>query len=175
MKYTYQYLEDSWNDGYWNFIQSNLDKDLDWVALSSNPNITPDIIKNNPDKPWNQYHISLNPNTTNKPIQEYSTVPLHRLQRIAYRPGEQNIGQSLIWFSWCTNLTWEIIQNNPSSHKFLHWGYVSRNTMKRGKQTWINNKRLKIIKAFQIQRHWRNCSNNPEYKLTQKLINNRLT
>ena len=66
MRYTYKYLEDSWTDGYWNFIQSNLDKDLDWIALSSNPNITPDIIKNNPDKPWNQYHISLNQSQDDK-------------------------------------------------------------------------------------------------------------
>jgi hypothetical protein len=47
--------------------------------------------------------------------------------------------------------------------------------MELGKKEWINNKlRLHIIKALQIQRHWRNCSSNPEYKLAQKLIKNRL-
>ncbi len=45
------------------------------------------------------------------------------------------------------------------------------NTMEKDKENWINNHRLQIIKALQIQRHWRNCVSNPEYKLAQKLIN----
>ena len=44
-----------------------------------------------------------------------------------------------------------------------------------GKEKWINDKRLRIIKAFQIQRHWRNCSCNPEYKLAHKLIKERIS
>ena len=47
---------------------------------------------------------------------------------------------------------------------------ISKNTMENGKELWINNLRLKIIKALQIQRHWRNCTSNPEYKLAQKLL-----
>ena len=46
--------------------------------------------------------------------------------------------------------------------------------MKKGKEHWIDDLRLKIIKAFQIQRHWRNCSSNPVYLLAHKLIKNRL-
>ena len=34
------------NNNFWNMIINNLDKPLNWFALSSNPNIT-DIIKNN--------------------------------------------------------------------------------------------------------------------------------
>ena len=49
--------------------------------------------------------------------------------------------------------------------KNLQWGDVSKNP----NITW------EIIKALQIQRHWRDCTNNPEYKLTQKLIKDRLT
>ena len=42
------------------------------------------------------------------------------------------------------------------------------------KENWINDFRLKIIKTLQIQRHWRNYSNNPQYKLAIKLYNVRL-
>jgi hypothetical protein len=46
--------------------------------------------------------------------------------------------------------------------------------MKHGKETWINKLRLKTIKTLQIQRHWRNCTSNPIYKLAQKLIKENL-
>ena len=51
---------------------------------------------------------------------------------------------------------------------------IKKLLLKKGKKRWINNLRLKIIKALQIQRHWRNCVSNPEYKLAQKLIKDRL-
>jgi len=42
--------------------------------------------------------------------------------------------------------------------------------MKLGKKRWIIRERLEHIKALQIQRHWRNCSCNPEYKLAQRCL-----
>ena len=60
------------------------------------------------------------------------------------------------------NITWEIIQNNPD--KPWCWIAIFINTMKQGKERWMNKLRLQIIKTLQIQRHWRNCSCNPEYK-----------
>ena len=42
--------------------------------------------------------------------------------------------------------------------------------MEQGRKKWINGYRLRIIKALQIQRHWRNCSSDPRYKLAHKLI-----
>ena len=38
-------------------IKDNPDKPWDWYYISYNPNITMDIIKDNPDKPWNWYWI----------------------------------------------------------------------------------------------------------------------
>ena len=78
------------------------------------------------------------------------------------------------WFyiSQNPNLTWEIIKNNPQEK--WAWKKITENSMKYGKKKWIDELRLKIIKALQIQRHWRNCSNNPEYKLAQKIIGERL-
>src|SRR3989344_2038442 len=40
------------------------DKQWNWDGISSNPNITWDIITANPDKPWDWYGISLNPSIT---------------------------------------------------------------------------------------------------------------
>jgi len=49
-------------------------------------------------------------------------------------------------------------------------GRISNNIMSKEKQRWINQRRLKHIKAFQIQKHWRNCSCNPEFKLAQRCL-----
>ena len=37
----------SWYDNYFKFIIDNLDKKLDWMYLSKNPNITFDNVKKN--------------------------------------------------------------------------------------------------------------------------------
>ena len=52
------------------------------------------------------------------------------------------------WISENPNITWEIIQNNPD--KKWNWELISENTMKKGKQKWIEDKRIQIIKALQI-------------------------
>ena len=44
------------------FVKENMDKPWDWSALSRNPNITVDIVKDNPDKPWNLSDLNENPN-----------------------------------------------------------------------------------------------------------------
>ena len=121
LKYTYQYLEDEWANGYWDFIQNNFYSNLDWKIISHNLNITWDIIQSNPDIKWDWGEISRNP-----------------------------------------SITLDIIQSNPD--KEWDWYWLSDNP----NITW------EIIKALQIQRHWRNCSYNPEYKLTQKLVKNRI-
>ena len=46
------------------FILDNPYKQWEYDCLSSNPNITWDIVKANPDKPWNYQGLSLNPNIT---------------------------------------------------------------------------------------------------------------
>ena len=66
------------------------------------------------------------------------------------------------------NITCEIIQDNPD--KPWYWMLVSNNNMSKEKERWINQHRLEYIKALQIQRHWRNCSCNPEFKLSQRIL-----
>ena len=65
-------------------------------------------------------------------------------------------------------ITWDIIKNNPD--KPWNWDSIPRNTMEKGRDKWINDYRLRIIKALQIQKHWRYYSCNPEFKLAQKLL-----
>ena len=45
-----------------------------------------------------------------------------------------------------------------------------KNHMEKGHDCWISEQRSRHIKAFQIQRHWRLCSCNPEYKLAQRCL-----
>ncbi len=33
---------------------------MDWKSINYNPNITWEIVQNNPDKPWNYFWLSLN-------------------------------------------------------------------------------------------------------------------
>ena len=61
-------IKKEWHNYWWQFINSNSDKDLNWDYISSNPNLTMDIINTNPDKPWNWCCISMNPNITMKDI-----------------------------------------------------------------------------------------------------------
>jgi len=57
---------------------------LDYRILSLNPNITWEIVRDNPDKPWDYYCLSLNPNITmetvkNNPHRPWE-VPLIKLR-----------------------------------------------------------------------------------------------
>ena len=52
------------SNGYWDLIENNLDKDLNWYCISRNQNITWEIISNNWDKPWSWDGISWNSNLT---------------------------------------------------------------------------------------------------------------
>ncbi len=47
-------------------IQDNPDKPWDWLGISRNPNITWKIIQDNPDKNWSWYNISRNKFTKEK-------------------------------------------------------------------------------------------------------------
>ena len=44
----------------WEIIQNNPDFNWDWGNISKNPNITWEIIKNNPEKDWDWFYMSVN-------------------------------------------------------------------------------------------------------------------
>lgn len=64
---TYNYnmtIEKKWHEYYWNFMKQHLDKNIYWKALTTNTNITMDIIQNNINLPWDFKYIGLNENIT---------------------------------------------------------------------------------------------------------------
>ena len=86
----------------WNIICDNPDKLWNYWGISENPNITWDIICNNPDEPWRWNEISTNPNITLDIILSNPNYP---------------------WFWPCIsmnpNITWDIIQSNQNKP----WSY----------------------------------------------------
>src|SRR5947207_661161 len=48
----------------WEIVKDNLDKSWSWDKLGANPNITWEIVRNNPGYPWNSALLSNNPNIT---------------------------------------------------------------------------------------------------------------
>ena len=85
----------------WEIVRDNLDKPWDWFVLSINPSITWEIVRDNPDRPWDWQHICLNPNITWEIVQNNPDKP---------------------WSMWSLsqnpNITWEIVRNNGE----YQWG-----------------------------------------------------
>ena len=79
-----------------------------------------------------------------------------------------------VYLSYNPNLSFDDIINNNNSNYYWNLDNISNNSMKFSKIRWINNYRLKIIKALQIQRHLRNCISNPLFKLSRNKIINML-
>ena len=69
----------------WDIIQKNLDKDWDWWNISSNPNITLDIIKNNLDKPWEWNSISNNSMNNGKQLWIKNKVKIEIFKKVIYK------------------------------------------------------------------------------------------
>ena len=120
-------------------------------AVSKNPNITWDIVQANFDYKWDWRNLSKHPNITWQIIQKNPEKPWIPSQ-VSKNP----------------NITYEIVQQNPD----YPWDYdgLVTNKMERGKADWIHQRRFDIIASLQLQRHWRTCSNSPEYQLGKKLV-----
>jgi hypothetical protein len=105
--------------------------------LSDNPNITWEIIQQNPDKDWNYEWLSSNPNITWEIIQENSDTLRFR--------GRND--WSYDWLSANPNITWEIIQENQDKP----WNYdsLSKNTFNGRKYNW--NKKLHKFYSLKIK------------------------
>lgn len=77
------------------------------------------------------------------------------------------------WYMSCNqNITWDIVLSNLD--KRWNWSYLSYNFMLKSREKFINNLRIKIIKANIIKRYWRNYSCNPIYPFAKKKILKRL-
>lgn len=68
---SYPQLLQEWYQEYWKFINKILIKNVAYYnQVSKNPNITWEIIKDNPTLPWNWSAISLNPNIDFQTVKE---------------------------------------------------------------------------------------------------------
>lgn len=133
----------------WEPIPENLDdklSDLDYLYLSANPNITWEIIQNNPDKPWNYYHLSSNPIITweiiqNNPDKPWSYRCLSENPNITWKMVESKPNEEWDYenLSSHLNITWEIIRANPdkpwsyyhlSQNPNINWEIVEANSDK---------------------------------------------
>ena len=92
---------------FFNYWSTNL-KIFDYCLLSENPNITWEIVQNNPDKPWTYSMLSQNPNITWEIIKNNS-----------------NKSWDYSLFSKNPNITWKIVQQNPD--KPWSYSYLSQN------------------------------------------------
>jgi hypothetical protein len=140
----------------WEIVDKYSDKPWDWKELSQNPSITWGNILSHPDKPWDYKWIFANPNVTWEIIKNNEKL----LYDVIIGDGESiscNIG-----------ITPEIVLGYPEIS--WDWELIASNSMELGKKKWIRERRLRHIKAFQIQRHWRNCGCNPQFKLAQRCL-----
>ena len=98
----YQEIKIEWSFHWFQYIKDNPGKySLD--ELSSNPNITWEIVQANPNILWDYDFLSMNPNIT------WEIVQANQDKKWYYN-----------WLSQNPNITWEIVQANPEKD----WNYM---------------------------------------------------
>ena len=183
----------------WKMIGDNQELPWCWEGISENSNITTDIIHANPDKPWNWRRICRNPNISIRFIRESMILYKGFLTALnTSGGGDYYVGESYYYcgmvglsknmeldtitnnpdidWNWVglaqnPNLTFDFIRENIDELvRYDQEAHICKHLYSKDKNQWINKRRLEHIKALQIQRHWRNCSCNPEYKLGQRCL-----
>ena len=119
--------------------------------LSKNPNITWEIVKDNPDEDWNWRGLSGNQNITLEIVKD-------------------NINKDWSWnrLSYNPNITWEIVKDNPDED--WYWGWLSSNPFTKNKEIFIEQKLKEHMMAFRIQTYWRRANYDPKYKLCKNRL-----
>ena len=123
---------DKFRERWWNFILKYSHKKLDWLSLSSNPNLTMDIIEKYIDMSWYWSGVLRNQNITIAFIEKYpdkdwdwgyiSSNPNLTMEMIEKYPNKQ-WNWKLI--SRNPNLTMEMIEKYPD--KPWDWKWISTN------------------------------------------------
>ena len=143
--------ESYWNSYYWNeFVLKNENK-VNWSMLSRNPNITMELVKDNPDKPWDWQYLSYNPNITMEIVNANPDKPWN-------------------WscLSENPNITWEFVNANPD--KPWYWYGLSKNLLTKERELFMEKKLREHMAAFKIQTYWRRAHYNPKYKFCQEWV-----
>jgi hypothetical protein len=102
-------------------------------------------------------------------LQHHNNLDTTQLKTFSKLSDKSNYTEDqMIALSKNDSLDIDYIENNLGAN----WSIVdlSKNNLEISKEKWIHLRRLQYIKALQIQRHWRNCSCNPVYKLAQRCL-----
>jgi hypothetical protein len=135
----------------WSGVIQESNKLSDCTALSYNQELTLDLVLDNQNVEWDWRAISRHANITMDNVRQYPDLPW-RWDYISSNP----------------NLDWHMVDENLQ--RPWNWKRVSQNPMYVARENWINHKRLHIIKAMQIHRHWRCCSWNPEFLMGKRMV-----
>jgi len=115
-------------------VQENPEKGWNYDNLSRHPNITWEIVQENPDKPWDYNYLSENPNITweivqSNPDKGWNYYALSKNPNITY--GLRPAKRQIIQENP------ESLRDAPQGHK--HWNYnaLSQNTFNCRKYNWI--------------------------------------
>jgi hypothetical protein len=129
-------------------ITNNPDKPWSWFGISFNRHVTWEFVEKNIDKHWNWYYVSQNPNITWEIIKDNPDVP----------------------WSWCgvsqnPNITLDVIADNPD--KPWDWIHICKNP------TIFNIPNKTLRKYFAIKKIWRcwfRAVTDPTYTLCKKRL-----
>ena len=103
----------------WEIVQENPDCNWNYDFMGTNSSITWDIVQANPDKPWNYKYLSTNPNITCN-IVESNPDKQWKYEYLSYNP----------------SITWDTVKSNPdkpwdyefmSTNSSITWDIVQSN------------------------------------------------
>ena len=139
-------------------IELKLQEEWSWYHLSKNPNITWDIIENNPDSglylrercAWDWHGISLNENITWDIIENNQDKPwdwenISFNKNITWDIIEKNPDKPWNWTTilYNENITWDIIEKNPEKP----WNWRAITLLEVREENWLGESR-------EVQRRW---------------------
>ncbi len=135
----------------WDIVKENIERPWDWRCLTMNKNITWEIIKENIDLPWNWYELSRNENITWEIV-------------------KTNIDKPWDWYGLSSNkiITWDIVKENIN----LPWNWLALSS-NGNKLLSLDDKKNIVLEhhaASVIQRVWRMVVSNPDYLVCKKRL-----
>ena len=162
-----KYIQSKWEEHYWYFLIKYEDM-LDWSYISRNPNITMEMIENNPDKPWDWDWVSENPNITiemieNSPEKPWNWDVISRNPNITMEMIENSPDKPWDWYclSQNPNITMEIIEKNPD--KPWDWEVISKNKFTKEKELFYQKYYRIYLATFRLQQYFNRMYDNPNY------------
>jgi hypothetical protein len=150
------------------------DKPLDYYNLSSNRNITWNIVQDNPDKPWDYNELSRNPNITWDIIQDNPDYFNGSWDFVSYNTNitsqiiQDNLDKPWSYYRLSHNpsITFDIVKNNLD--KPWNWDFLSCNENMFDIDT--SKEEREYMAVFKIKQYWLRSYYNPEFLICKKRL-----